>query len=567
VVKSGHVISFVVGVVVAAVIGGTIAAKVTESTAGRWVVLVVTGYIVELTLFVIYEHLLRTRREVEVPDPEPEFTQQVRDADWSYCAVSSKQVSLWESPTFLFYLLVNGVKSLLHFSQEARSPLKLSNEAEDKERFFAQSLELASQIAKGEPVVRFYGLRLLIYPEAMYSRENRDFILRLIQAHVLNRIHCIPIVLEPLIARLAESSAEAEALQRLRLITHHDPQESDVPRSPLGRLLRRVWPFRPRGVVVPDFLIIDNTDPRTAKTTLWWYEGKAARSSDKEEDLTAAARVFQLLCRYASAYKWTGFTPDEIDMLAAAEAPDGYGGDFFSRPYFTRWVQWIRDPSNSKLRVARMFRYWFEEEERILKDQLGANDEVLDVGCGYGRHLDMLLSDCGCKAAAGVDISPHMVLRAGGLRKKFGESKVQICFEDAAALNFSDNRFDAAICMTNTLGNIESVDTRANVIREMVRVVKPEGKIIISVYNDDEEVMASRKESYESIGLHVGKVRGRRALLTREGLFSEQFSRASLVRLLVGLGLSEPNVREVAYETDVVGLVAVATKRTAQPRA
>ena len=49
-------------------------------------------------------------------------------------------------------------------------------------------------------------------------------------------------------------------------------------------------------------------------------------------------------------------------------------------------------------------------------------------------------------------------------------------------LHFSDDIFDYVICMTNTFGNLG--DIKLDVLKEMKRVCKKNGKIFIGVYSE-----------------------------------------------------------------------------------
>jgi len=98
--------------------------------------------------------------------------------------------------------------------------------------------------------------------------------------------------------------------------------------------------------------------------------------------------------------------------------------------------------------------------------------KVLDVGCGTGADLE-LYSQAGCDVY-GVDISPAMLKVA---RKKFGDSvDLRLC--DAAQIPFQEKFFDLVLS-TYTLHAIP-YEKRSSVIREMIRVVKENGRLLLS---------------------------------------------------------------------------------------
>lgn len=101
----------------------------------------------------------------------------------------------------------------------------------------------------------------------------------------------------------------------------------------------------------------------------------------------------------------------------------------------------------------------------------GVEGRVLDVGCGTGRIFDLL----GDVDYVGIDSSEEMIreARKGGGRFLVG---------DGLDLPFPDNEFDAVVSIA-TLHHIPSRKLRRRFVQEMRRVLKPEGKIIITVWN------------------------------------------------------------------------------------
>lgn len=112
---------------------------------------------------------------------------------------------------------------------------------------------------------------------------------------------------------------------------------------------------------------------------------------------------------------------------------------------------------------------------------LNNGDRVLDLGCGEGRHLigALLAADV---HAVGVDLS-HADLVTG--RKKtqdwaesVGESRRPTLAQASGyRLPFADNAFDAVICSEV----LEHVPLVSNVLHEIDRVLRPGGRLVISV--------------------------------------------------------------------------------------
>lgn len=100
--------------------------------------------------------------------------------------------------------------------------------------------------------------------------------------------------------------------------------------------------------------------------------------------------------------------------------------------------------------------------------------KVLEVGCGTGTNLRLYV-DAGC-AAVGIDLSPSMLEVA---RRKLG-NQADLHLADAVELPFGDASFDLVTAFL-TLHEMPAM-TRNAALSEMVRVVRPEGRILLIDY-------------------------------------------------------------------------------------
>ncbi|CAD6492368.1 MAG: Ubiquinone/menaquinone biosynthesis C-methyltransferase UbiE [Candidatus Argoarchaeum ethanivorans] len=156
--------------------------------------------------------------------------------------------------------------------------------------------------------------------------------------------------------------------------------------------------------------------------------------------------------------------------------------------------------------------------------------KALDVGCGWGRHMSVLLENK-VDFCAGIDVSPSMIKKANDLYEQYGNDRVLIKLEDAQKLSFKDEFFDLVICMTNTFGNLtEEVGRKA--ISEIYRVLKPKGTFILSVYRDSPIAKKTREESYVAVGLKPYPVDDPSVIMTQEGLYSKQFTYREITNFL-----------------------------------
>ncbi len=107
--------------------------------------------------------------------------------------------------------------------------------------------------------------------------------------------------------------------------------------------------------------------------------------------------------------------------------------------------------------------------------QFASGHTVLDAGCGTGYGMQ-ILKDGGAERVVGVDISEAAVARASALTAHEGLDARQ---GDLRALPFPDDEFDLVVCFET----IEHVDNQTQAIREIRRVLRPEGILVISSPN------------------------------------------------------------------------------------
>jgi ubiquinone/menaquinone biosynthesis C-methylase UbiE len=122
------------------------------------------------------------------------------------------------------------------------------------------------------------------------------------------------------------------------------------------------------------------------------------------------------------------------------------------------------EPMNKGLRLVGI---------RMFRPAKGMN--ILDVGCGTGNHLD-LYRRYKCNLY-GLDMSPSMLEVA---RKRLGDT-AKLDFGNAANMPYENNQFDLIITMLS-LHEI-SPETRSAAIKEMKRVLKEDGRILLIDFN------------------------------------------------------------------------------------
>ena len=118
---------------------------------------------------------------------------------------------------------------------------------------------------------------------------------------------------------------------------------------------------------------------------------------------------------------------------------------------------------------------------------LERNDSVLEVGIGTGLNLPLYPPTC---RLTGVDLSQEMLDKAVERAQTLMRTNVTLKVMDATAMDLADDEFDKAIA-TYT---ISAVPDPVAVLREMRRVVKPGGVIVILNHFRSERRLAGRLE-------------------------------------------------------------------------
>ena len=115
-------------------------------------------------------------------------------------------------------------------------------------------------------------------------------------------------------------------------------------------------------------------------------------------------------------------------------------------------------------------------KQRVLELFDKPGGKVLDVGCGPGVIVDELVHGAGCEFW-GVDVSPLMIDAATQRFRTY--PRTHFVVGGVTPLDFPAETFDAVIAM----GLLEYLDDPELVAREMYRVLKPGGTLIVTVPN------------------------------------------------------------------------------------
>lgn len=116
---------------------------------------------------------------------------------------------------------------------------------------------------------------------------------------------------------------------------------------------------------------------------------------------------------------------------------------------------------------------------------LAGNERVLDAGCGRGLALIACAKKLTTGTAVGIDLwaakdlsNNHPDATRANAAAEGVADRVEVETGDITRLPFADGSFDAVVSMT-VIHNIPSRDRRDQALHELVRVLKPGGRIAL----------------------------------------------------------------------------------------
>lgn len=110
---------------------------------------------------------------------------------------------------------------------------------------------------------------------------------------------------------------------------------------------------------------------------------------------------------------------------------------------------------------------------------LTPDSRVLDLCCGQGRHT-LELTRRGFRNVEGFDRSHYLIQKAKGRARKDGLS-IRFREGDARKLPYQADTFDSIMILGNSFGYFETAQEDLKVLREVARVIKPWGRLLIDV--------------------------------------------------------------------------------------
>jgi phosphatidylethanolamine/phosphatidyl-N-methylethanolamine N-methyltransferase len=136
----------------------------------------------------------------------------------------------------------------------------------------------------------------------------------------------------------------------------------------------------------------------------------------------------------------------------------------------------------------------------VAKDRMNIRpgERVLEVGIGTGINLSLYPRTC---HVTGIDLSAKMLEKAHERVAKEGLTNVELFEMDATKLAFEDNSFDVVYAPYV----ISVVPDPVAVVREMSRVCRPGGKIIIlNHFRSPNPLLAALERMISPLTVHIG---------------------------------------------------------------
>lgn len=173
-----------------------------------------------------------------------------------------------------------------------------------------------------------------------------------------------------------------------------------------------------------------------------------------------------------------------------------------------------------------------EAEQRRVDEFLAADLDahVLDVACGPGNTTRRILATLGPNGrVTGLDAAATMLDRA---RADTADPRADYVLGDAARMPFDDASFDAVTC----LGALYLVEDAEAVMDELVRVVRPGGRVCVltSVHRGPDAFQAFADAVMRPAGMRVFGAHEVTGALARRGLVDLRRDVSGFLQLVAG---------------------------------
>jgi D-alanine-D-alanine ligase len=151
---------------------------------------------------------------------------------------------------------------------------------------------------------------------------------------------------------------------------------------------------------------------------------------------------------------------------------------------------------------------------------MAPTDKILDLCCGQGR-VSLELARRGFNNVEGVDRS-HYLIQKGKAQAKKETLSIKFREGDARKLRYAADTFDVVMILGNSFGYFETVEDDMRVVKEIFRVLKPWGKVLIDVTDGEYLRKKFQPRSWEWIDKKFFVCRERSLSLDKQRLISRE---------------------------------------------
>jgi D-alanine-D-alanine ligase len=190
--------------------------------------------------------------------------------------------------------------------------------------------------------------------------------------------------------------------------------------------------------------------------------------------------------------------------------PSDWWNRIFNSVYLKTDADVVDDPSITVKEIDFFSRYV----------NLTQDDKILDLSCGQGRH-SLELARRSFRNVEGLDRSRYLIQKA-----KTQAKKECLCVKfregEARVLPYKADTFDVVFILGNSFGYFETINDDLRVLREVFRVLKPWGRILIDVADGDYLRKHFQPRSWEWIDKNHFVCRERSISLDNQRLISRE---------------------------------------------
>ena len=145
----------------------------------------------------------------------------------------------------------------------------------------------------------------------------------------------------------------------------------------------------------------------------------------------------------------------------------------------------------------------WESEKMMIEKYFKPEDRILDIGCGAGRTT-IGLYKLGYYLVEGLDLSEAMIVQARRISKELNYN-IAFSVGDVACLNYENETYEAALFSFNGIMQIPGRENRVKVLKEIKRILKPEGYFLFTTHDRDgsKEYESFWQEEKRKWALHI----------------------------------------------------------------